>query len=326
MLQKIDHQLERIMPLITPSSVIIGVLLADSFHNYLFLVPWIFAFMTFNGSLGSNIKSLQNVVTHPFRLITVMIILHLIMPLWAWGIGHLAFNGDIHTITGLTLAALIPTGVTSVMWVSIYRGNIVLALAIILIDTFLSPFIVPYSMSLFAGKQVEIDMWGMMGGLFGMVVIPSIAGMVLNELTKGKVKEKLGTRLAPFSKMALAAVVLINSSVVAPYFKQVDFRFILIALVSFFIASSGYIFSIVIGKFLKWEQQDVVTLMFTGGMRNISAGAVIAVTYFEPEVAVPVVIGMLFQQVLASIFGHLLHKSYQKPRFQQKDISTNYHM
>ncbi|MNC65135.1 hypothetical protein D3C75_1153990 [compost metagenome] len=41
-------------------------------------------------------------------------------------------------------------------------------------------------------------------------------------------------------------------------------------------------------------------------MRNISAGAVLAVSYFPAPVAVPVVLGMVFQQLLASLAGFLL--------------------
>ncbi len=61
------------------------------------------------------------------------------------------------SITGLVLGMVIPTGVTSFIWVSIYKGNSALTLAIILIDSLLSPFIVPYSLSLFVGQKVEMD-------------------------------------------------------------------------------------------------------------------------------------------------------------------------
>ena len=44
------------------------------------------------------------------------------------------------------------------------------------------------------------------------------------------------------------------------------------------------------------------------GMRNISAGAVIAGEYFPGEVMFPVVIGTLFQQVLAAGFGTALRR------------------
>ncbi len=49
-------------------------------------------------------------------------------------------------------------------------------------------------------------------------------------------------------------------------------------------------------------------------MRNISAGAVLAVSYFPAPVAVPVVLGMLFQQVLAALSGRLVQNYYQKKR------------
>lgn len=313
MLVTINRVLERMMPFITPTSVIIGVLLSDVLKSEAYLVPWIFAFMTFIGSLGSNFRSLKDVVTHPMRMITALLILHILMPLWALLLGHVTFSGDVHTITGIVIAAIIPTGITSFIWVAIYRGNSALALTIILVDTFLSPFIVPYFVSLLAGEKVVIDVLGMMKGLIGMVVLPSLIGMALNELTKGKIKETLGIPLSPFSKVGLSAVVMINGAVVAPYLININFKLLMIAVLSLTVSASGYIFSVAIGRILKWRREDVTTLMFTGGMRNISVGAVLAVAYFEPAVAVPVVIGMLFQQVLASIFGHLLHKSYQTP-------------
>ena len=255
---------------------------------------WIFGVYDLFRSSGSNFKSLKDVVTHPIRLFTILIILHLLMPVIAFSMGHIVFSGDMYTITGLILAMVIPTGITSFIWASVYRGNLGLALSVILLDTFLSPFITPFSVSLLAGQEVSIDVWGMMQGLFGMVVIPSLLGMALNELTKGKVKEKVGAKLAPFSKIGLGAVVMINASVVAPHLTHINLKLILIAAVSLTLSASGYIISLLIGLLLKWKREDVVTLTFTGGMRNISAGAVLAVSYFEPAVAVPVVIGMLF--------------------------------
>jgi bile acid:Na+ symporter, BASS family len=315
--EKVNRQLDRLMPIITPTSVAIGVLNADHLHTYTFLVPWIFAYMTFTGSLGSTFQSLKQVVKHPQKMITTLIILHILMPIWALGIGNTFFSGDPDTITGVILAAVIPTGITSFIWVSIYRGNIAMALSIILVDTLLSPFIVPSSISLMAGESVAIDVWGMMKGLVGMVVLPSLAGMFLNELSKGRAKDQLGYILSPFSKIGLAIVVMVNSSVVAPSLLQINTKLILIAVVALFVSVSGYFFSLLIGRLLKWEREDVVTIMFTGGMRNISAGAVLAVTYFQPPVAIPVVIGMLFQQVLASLFGHFLHRSYQKSSYKK---------
>jgi bile acid:Na+ symporter, BASS family len=319
-LQKVNRLLEKAMPLITPVSVVIGILLAAHLKSYSFLIPWIFAFMTFAGSLGSNFKSLKEAIIHPFPIIVALSLLHIVMPIWAWGIGHLAFNGDAYTVTGIIMAMVIPTGVTSFIWVSIYKGNIPMTLSIILIDTLLSPLIVPFTLSLFVGQKVDMDVVGMMKGLIGMIVVPSLIGMYLNRATNGKVKDTLGIHLAPISKICLGFVVMLNGAVVAPHLRHVSLKLIGIILVVFFIAMSGYLLSFFVGKLMKKDRELIITLTFTGGMRNISAGAVLAVSYFPAAVAVPVVVGMLFQQILASISGNLLERYFNRQK--QKYGST----
>jgi bile acid:Na+ symporter, BASS family len=300
------------MPIITPVSVVIGVLFANFFINFTHLIPWIFAFITFAGSLGSNFSSFRDTLKHPLPLFIILMILHVLMPVWAWSVGHLTFNGDVETITGLVLGMAIPTGISSMIWVTIYRGNIPLTLSIILLDTFLSPFIVPFTLSILVGGRVDMDVYSMMSGLFLMVVLPSILGMMVNQFTHGKAKEKLSPKLSPFSKLGLGIVVMINGSAVAPYLREIDIKLIMITVTVFFIAFTGYLFSFVIGKLIKGDRDTVVSLTFTGGMRNISAGAVLAVSYFPAAVAVPVVIGMLFQQVLASIYGFLVDRHFNR--------------
>jgi bile acid:Na+ symporter, BASS family len=321
MLIRINRLLEKMMPFITPISVVIGVLLASYLKNFSFLIPWIFAFMMFAGSLGSNFKSLKEVIVRPFPILVTLCLLHIVMPLWAWGIGHLTFNGDVYTLTGIIMAMVIPTGVTSFIWVSIYKGNIPMTLSIILIDTLLSPFIVPFSLSLFVGQKVEMDVLGIMKGLLGMIVVPSLMGMYLNQVTKGKIKATLGIRLAPVSKVCLGFVVMLNGAVVAPYLRHVNLKLIEITSVVFFIAMSGYLLSFFLGKIMKMDREMVISLTFTGGMRNISAGAVLAVSYFPASVAVPVVVGMLFQQILASITGYFIDRYYRRI-VQKQEISV----
>ncbi len=76
---------------------------------------------------------------------------------------------------------------------------------------------------------------------------------------------------------------------------------------------TGYAVAWLIGRLMKRSQDEIVSLIYTGGMRNISAGAVLAVSFFPSQVAVPVVIGMLFQQILAALFGYLLRRFELKP-------------
>lgn len=313
MLFKINRFLEKSMPIITPASVVIGVILTSFLAPLTYLVPWIFAFMTFSGSLNSSFTDLKQVILHPKRIFICLFILHVVMPLIALGVGNLFFGQDVYTITGIVLAFVIPTGIMSLIWVTIYKGNIALTLSIILLNTMLSPIIITYSLKLLVGSTVKIDQWGMMSGLFWMIVVPSIVGMALNQWTKGKVKTAVSPTLAPFTKVGLGVVVAINSAAVAPFLGDVSWKLIGIIVTIFLLAFSGYLIGGLVAKFIfRWSYEDIVALTFNSGMRNISAGAVIAITFFPPPVAIPVISCMLIQQLLASFFGHMLHRIHRK--------------
>lgn len=324
MLQRVNRVLEKMLPFITPTGVILGILFSAYLKDFSFIVPWLFAFMTFEGSLTMNFRSLKEAVVHPCSIIVILLFLHVLMPLWALGIGHLFFSGAPLTITGMLLLMVIPTGVTSFIWVSMKKGNKGMTLAAILIDALLSPFVVPYSLSLLVGQKVQLDTAGMMFGLFLMIVFPSLLAIFLNEMTKGKIAFVWKPRLAPFSKIFLGLVVALNGAAVAPYLTEIHWELILIIFAVLIIAFSGYLFAFLLGKALRYEQEVIVAFTYLGGMRNISAGAVIAISYFPPGVVVPVIVGMLFQQTLASLYGSFLDKYYQQKVKEKTVISGSY--
>ncbi|GIO88699.1 hypothetical protein J25TS5_56310 [Paenibacillus faecis] len=262
--------------------------------------------MTFAGSISLSFKDFLNVLKKPLPLILCLFILHLAMPLIGMALGHLAFPGDFYTMTGFILAAAIPTGISSFVWVGIYKGNIALTLSIILIDTLLAPIAVPGILALLVGANVKLDAAAMMNSLFWMIVAPSLLGMLLNQWSKGAVAAAWGPRLNPFSKLAMAVVVAINGAVIAPYLTDFSPRLAGLAAVVVTLASIGYLLGFGISRLIGLNEADKVALIFNGGMRNISAGAVLAVTYFPAPVAVPVVLGMVFQQMMASFVGLVL--------------------
>lgn len=316
MLQRFNYRLEKLMPLITPLSVVVGVLLGDVLSPYAILVPWVFAFMTFSGSLSTGFREFAEVVSRPLPIVAALFILHVLMPLLAWAAASSLFHEDPYTITGIVLGMVIPTGITSFIWVSIYKGSIPLSLSIILVDMMLSPLVVPASLSVLVGTHVHIDALNIMKGLLWMIVLPSLAGMLLNQLTRGGIKQTLGPKLAPFTKLGMGAVVGINGAVVAPYLSHVSGKLMSVALLVVFLAAVGYGLGWGISRLMKWERDVSVSMMFNGGMRNISGGAVLAIAYFSPPVAIPVVIGMLFQQMLASLFGAMADKYFAGTRIR----------
>lgn len=308
MLEKLNVFLQRYIAILTPLSLVLGVFLESIGHQLLFLVSWLFAFMTFSGSLNMKFKDVKIFIKHPVLILFSIFFLHLLMPLWAYFLSTVVF--DDHSLTvGFVLAVALPTGVTSVIWMNICKGNLPLGLSIILIDTLLSPFILPFILYIVSGEKIELDVVSLILNLLWMIVLPTILGIVVNELSKGKVPKKYGKKLAPFSKLCLFAVILINSSAISPYLKDINWHLFFVILLVFMLAVSGYVFAFLIGRYLLKDYSQMATFVYTGGMRNIAVGVIVATTYFPGKVAMPVVFGMLFQQVLASVFSKIVTTS-----------------
>lgn len=307
--------IEKWMPFVTPSCLIVGILLAQWLCPLSPAVTWLFAFMTFTGSLGSGFRDMKQVAMRPLPLFMCLLLLHVWMPLLACGTGSLLFAGHPYLITGIVLEFVVPTGIVSLIWVSIYKGKTALTLSIILLDTLISPFLVPLSLKMLVGSNVQISIWSMMKDLLFMIAIPALIAMTCNHVTNGKVKTTLAPKLAPFSKIALILVVTINSTKVAPFVKHMNPTLVAVAVTILILAASGYVWGILAAKLFRQDDETLVSMMFNSGMRNISAGAVIAGAFFPGEVMFPVMIGTLFQQVLAGTYGHFL------PRFQHKNAA-----
>lgn len=317
MLNRFNSRIQELMPILTPLCVVLGVIFHNIGGHLLFLVPILFAFMTFTGSLGMRFTDVKVFKKHPVAILFIILFLHLLMPLWAYFLSSFIFDDHLLVI-GFVISVAVPTGVTSIIWISICRGNFPLGLSIILIDTLLAPFILPLILDTLAGEAIVLDTSSIILDLIWMIVLPSILGLIITEFRKGQVKN-LSQTLAPFSKLSLFGIVAINSSAVAPFLTDFTLEVFGVILFVFILAASGYALALVLGHLLFGNTQTVTSLVFLGGMRNIAIGTVIAVTYFPAKVAMPVVFGMLFQQVLASLYAKAVNK-YQL-KYEDQPVS-----
>ena len=222
-------------------------------------------------------------------------------------------------ITGMVLEFSVPTAVISLMWVSIYNGNSPLSLSLVVIDTILAPFLIPVALKILVGSSVKMDTMGMMKELVFMIALPAVLAMCLNEFSHGKVMETWPKKLAPFSKICLIFVVTSNSSKVSPYMKHLNGERLEVAAVILLLAAGGYAIGWVIAILTKQNKEATVSMIYGSGMRNISAGAVIAGAYFPAEVLFPVMIGTLFQQILAAFYGSMVRRVQTAQRKREKE-------
>jgi predicted Na+-dependent transporter len=285
---------------VTPIALLIGFICPTLFKDGVFLVPWLFALVMFVMALGCDFKQLAHACRSPRIIGYVLLVSHGVMPLFAWGMGRLFFGAHSPFVIGLLLFAIIPLGVSSIMWVGLVEGQIALVLGLVIVDTLLSPMIVPNAMQWFIGATVHLDLVKMMKDLVFLLVLPTVAGVSLQSMTNGRAKVVLGERLAPWSKLAFAGVLVINAATIKPYLTLIKGNVFLLCVVAFLLIVFGYGLGY-LSPWFKIARHNKETLSYALGMRNISLGLVIALHYFEPLAAVPVVLTIFMQQPLAAL-------------------------
>ncbi len=296
------------MPILTPSGVILGLLLGSLISWTKPSVSYLFAFTTFIGGLGISSNDFFKVVKRPAAILVFLIAANLVMPLVSWALATILFTNQPEIITGMILLMSIPTAVTGYIWSNIYKANGALSLTLILLSTILAPLLTPYTLKFLTRTNVAIDTTGMMLSLLFMVVLPSIAGILINNLTKGRVTEHVAPSLKPFSKIALFFIIVINTSQVADrLLSDASWSYLPIALTGALLAVLGYPISHLLGKLARLGVEEQKSVTFASSLRNISAALVLAIAYFPAQTALPVIFGIVFQQTTCAFMAYALY-------------------
>lgn len=292
--------------------VALGVLFPDVFKVSKPFVPYLFAFMTFQGSLNNRFENVVYVFKNPLNLIIILVINIVVLPVLSFLLSSVIFAGNANLITGATLEYCVPVAVVSFIWVSVFNGDTSLSLVAVLVTTVLSPFTIPATLQILLGATIEVDVLGMMSDMVFMIALPALVGMLVNEFTHGWGKEELSPVLNPAAKLVLPVIWTCNSTNMADDFRHLTPQLVGMAFYILAFATFGFFVGFAIARLRNLKQDQMIALCFCSGLRNISAGTVIATQYFDASVVFPVMMGTMFQSVLAGIFGSFIRKYVEK--------------
>ena len=309
-LSQCDRFLGSYFPWFVLACATTGVLFPDTF-SWLngSITMGLFAFMTFSNGLGGGFRELGRVFLRPLPVVVTLVLLHVVIPLLTLGLGNLLFpDAPLFTI-GLVLEYVIPTGGASLMWVGICGGNEPLCLSIVLLDTLAAPVVIPLSLKLLVGSVVEVDTWGMMGDMMIMVALPALAAMTVYQVTGGRAAVTLKPRLALFAKLALLIVITANATSCSSFLRSIDRPLVLVMATVFLLCLFGFLAGYWAAKLLGLDFPTRATMCLNTGLRNISAGSVLALQYFPAQVVFPVAFTPLFLQFTTSIIVKVLMRT-----------------
>lgn len=280
-----------------------GILLPQAFAPLRPAVPTFFTIMSFQSALGITLRGLKDAVVHPLAIVLTLAYVHVLSPLIAFLVGTALFGADSDLVVGIVLEYCVPVATSSIMWVAMYRGNLAIALATLLVSVFASPFAVPLTLHLLFGTVVEVNALGMVLDMLYMVVVPSVVGIVVNEATHGLGTRTLSASLMPLARLMLVVIIATNSSAISDFVFHLTPQLAGVLVFVGLFASFNFLMGAALAYVFRQRRERAVAMLFQSGMRNISAGAVLAMQYFPPASLFAVMAGVLFQQVLAALFG-----------------------
>jgi len=163
-------------------------LAVGDFELKLLIVPLLQIIMFGMGSQMS-LKDFAGVVKMPKGVIAGVMCQFTIMPIVGISVATM-FSFPPEIAAGIVLVGSSPSGLASNVMSFLAKANLALSVTLTAFATLLSPLLTPFLMRTLAGQMVEVDFWNMMLGIFNMVILPIVAGLIFNIFSLSKVSVK----------------------------------------------------------------------------------------------------------------------------------------
>lgn len=309
-LQALNTWMTPKMPLLILGALALGLLFPDQIGLLCPAVSALMMFQTFANSLGSSVQDLGRVLSHPKPVLITMLSLHLLMPLAALGIGSMCFPDQPLYTLSLVLMEGSPAAVSSLIWMTIGGGSTGICLSTVLLDSLLSPLILPLTLRLLCGTMVALDTLGLIKSLMVMVVIPAAAAMFLCRVWGRERCSHLKTQLALPSKLVLLLIVSANVTRCADSLRHLNISLALLVCCSLVMRVLGLTIGFGISRLFRLPYDTGLAVSVNSGMRNNSAAATLAAQYFPSDVVFAPSVSPVLSQLSVSLAVRLLQRVY----------------
>jgi BASS family bile acid:Na+ symporter len=175
---------------------------------------------------------------------------------------------------GLILVACCPGGTASNIVTYIARGHVALSVAMTMASTLAAVVMTPLLTGWLAGAYVEIDRWNLLINMVAVVLVPVVAGTLLNRLFP----RAAGAVSAVLPLVAIVLVVLIVGGIVGGAKAQIAEHAGVLLLATFLLHALGFALGYVLARVLGIGEIEARTISIEVGMQNSGLGSGLAKT------------------------------------------------
>jgi BASS family bile acid:Na+ symporter len=196
-----------------------------------------------------------------------------VMPLSGFAIAR-ALALEPGLAVGLILVACCPGGTASNVVTYIARGHVALSVAMTMASTLAAVVLTPLLTGWLAGAYVEIDRWNLLVNMIAVVLVPVVAGTLLNRLFP-RAAERVS---AVLPLIAIVLVILIVGGIVGGAKAQIAQHAGVLLLATFLLHASGFALGYVLARWLGLGEVEARTISIEVGMQNSGLGSGLAKT------------------------------------------------
>lgn len=238
-------------------------------------------------------------------------------PLLGWLIALLLLRHHPEFAAGLVLLAATPCAGMVVGWTGLGRGNVPLALVIVVVSLLLSIVTVPATTYLLAGTFVRLDAVAIMKSTLAVILVPLVAGDVTRRLIIARWGsagfQAVRPALPPLSMLGMFGIIAISVANGAPQMAahRAGALLALPALALFYVLQ--LVAAISAGRRFGFRPGDIVALVNAVVGKNVSLALGLAVHFFGPVTAAMLAVNPLLQApAMAWIYRWAVRLQMQK--------------
>lgn len=209
----------------------------------------------------------------PRALVAGVALQFTVMPLAGFGIAQ-AMALEPGLAVGLILVACCPGGTASNIVAYIGRGNVALSVAMTMASTLAAVVLTPLLTGWLAGAYVEIDRWNLLVNMVSIVLLPVVAGTLLNRLFP-----RAAARVnAVLPLVAILLVILIVGGIVGGAKAQIAAHAGVLLAATFLLHACGFALGYLLARALGLGEVEARTISIEVGMQNSGLGSGLAKT------------------------------------------------
>lgn len=176
------------------------------------LVTPILAIMVLNVSMTIKAADLKLIKKYPLMIVWSVFLQFVPMALFSLLIGRLLLHST-EISTGQLLLGSLPADVSAPLMVYLAGGSTALGTAMLVMAMAFTPFVLPNILAWFGGVVFKVPTSYLVFELAGIIVIPVLLGILLNNLSKTvREKEELWSGLASLCYMMLLFIVVSSNA------------------------------------------------------------------------------------------------------------------